>query len=50
MRLGSENKTQLFNVSDQIWHENDQNEMKLHVEYDYECISNSLSSYPALSR
>ncbi len=45
-----QNKTQLFNVSDQIWRENYQNEMKLNGEYDYECIRNSLSSYPVLSR
>ncbi len=32
-----------FNVSDQIWC---QNETKLHGEYDYECIRNSLSTYP----
>ncbi len=30
-----------FNVSDHIWHKNDQIEMKLHREYDYECIRNS---------
>ncbi len=44
------NKTQLFNISDPIWSENDQNEMKLHGEYDYECIRNSLSFYPVLFR
>ncbi len=49
MHPGGENKTQLFNISDQIWSKNDQNEMKLHSEYDYECISNSLSSYHVLS-
>ncbi len=37
-----------FNVSDQIWHENDQIEMKLHSEYDYECMKNSLTMYPLL--
>ncbi len=47
---GTQNKTQIFNVSDQIWRANDQNEMKLHSEYDYECIRDSLSSYPVLSR
>ncbi len=36
----------LFKVADQIWRENNRNEMKLHGEYDYECIRNSLSSYP----
>ncbi len=45
----TQNETQLFKVSDQIWHKNDQNEMKLHGKYDYECIRNSLSSYPVLS-
>ncbi len=39
-----------FNVSDQIWRENDQIKIKLHSEYDYECIRNSLSTYPLLSR
>ncbi len=38
-----------FNVSDQIWRENDQIEMKSHSKYDYECIRNSLSTYPLLS-
>ncbi len=41
---------QFFNVSDQIWHENDQIEMKLPREYDYECIRNSLSMYALLSQ
>ncbi len=53
MRLGGEHKTKLnysFNVLDQIWRVKDQNEMKLQGEYDYECIRNSLSSYPILSR
>ncbi len=36
----------VFNVSDQIWRKIDQNEMKLHGIYDYECIKNSLSTYP----
>ncbi len=35
-----------FNVSDQLWYENDQNEMKLHWEYDYESIRNSMSTFP----
>ncbi len=39
-----------FNVSDQIWGEDDQIKMKLHSEYDYECIRNSLSTYPLLSQ
>ncbi len=45
----TQNKSQkkiLFNVADQIWCENDQNETKLHDEYDHEYIRNSLSSYP----
>ncbi len=29
--------------------ENDENETKLHGEYDYECIRNSLSTYPLFS-
>ncbi len=32
----TQNKTQLFNISDQISPENNQNEMKLHNEYDYD--------------
>ncbi len=39
-----------FNVSDQILHKKDQIEMKLHSEYDYECIRNSLSIYSLLSQ
>ncbi len=35
-----------FNYS--TWCKNDQNEMKLHSEYDYDCIRNSLSSYPLI--
>ncbi len=35
---------------DTKWRENDHNEMKLHGEYDYECIRDSLSSYPVLTR
>ncbi len=34
-----------FNVSDQIWRKYDQIEMKIHSEYDYKCIRNSLSTY-----
>ncbi len=43
--LGANTK---LNVSQQTSFENDQNEMKLHSEYDYECIRNSLSSYPSI--
>ncbi len=39
-----------FNVSDQIGHEMTTNETKLNGEYDYECIRNTLSTYPSLSR
>ncbi len=34
-----------FNVSDHNSCENDQNETKLHSEYDYESIRNSLSTF-----
>ncbi len=46
MRLA--NRSFFVNVSDQIWSKNDQIEMKLHSEYDYEYIMNSLSIYPLL--
>ncbi len=48
--LGGEHKTKLNYSTYQTKFKNDRTEMKLHGEYDYKCIRNSLSSYAVLSR